>query len=545
MLERESMSTGVLVIGSGIAGMLAAIEARKGGAEVILVTKGSLCRESSTAFARSFTAKRGEREEGEKIPGYDLKLGKYIEDWPLVQTVMEEVPKQIENLIQMGVPMVRMSFNSKYKTPDWMPKGSESNHGGAIVLDILATVAKNMGVRTVEGCQIISLLKDDGRIVGASGLLPDGRWLSINAAAVILATGGAAGMSDSTIAPREVTGNGYSMALKAGLSLKNLEFNRFYPVGLPTPAGQYVHCAPMTLMMEKACLRNDKGEDIIGKHFGISLQVGIAINGIKSEWIPWAVALEMEEGKVWLDLTQVSQEEWDRLPERNWKQIRKTQVDMKNTPLPIKAMSMLSTGGLLIDTRMRTPREGLYGAGEVTGGWLDRLRGISPLSSCMAMGAIAGRNAAADIGGKKVPASARAVDEGLEEARLLAVQTGEASPGDVDKEIRRVVFRYAGPVKSKDFLVQGLKELESLEARVAQLHCPAVKDLQAALEVKAMLLAGKAIMKAALLRTESRASFYRRDFPLRDDEHWLRPVIVSYDCGTGEVRAEPGERLVV
>ncbi|MBM2831764.1 MAG: L-aspartate oxidase [Dehalococcoidia bacterium] len=546
MLEKESMTTDILIIGSGIAGMIAAIEARKGGARVTIATKGSLGKEASTAVARTFRTYHGDEIGGREVPGYDDEPGKHIEDWAMVHAIIDEAEKQIQNLIKMGVPMVYKSSHAIYeKMPVWRPEGSDNAHGGAIVLDILAPVVRQMGVEVVEGCQMVNLLKDEGRVAGASGLRRDGRWLSIYARAVILATGGAAGMSEVASAPREIAGNGYAMALKAGLPLKNVEFNQFYPVGLPTPTGQYVHCAPLTLMMEQAVLKNDKSEDIIKKHFGLSVQDAMAVSSIRFDWLPRGVALELEKGKVWLDLTRVPAAEWDKLPERNWKQIRRTQVDMKKTPLPVMPLSHAFRGGLLVSPRMQTPMQGLYAAGEVTAGWMAGERGLGNLPSCLAMGAIAARNAVADMEGVKSPRQAGVVDDGLEEAQGLAKAKGRTSPVEAGDEIRRVMYRHAGPVKSSTSLQEGLRELDRLEAGASEYLCSRAEELKDGLETKAMLLAGRAIMKAALMRTESRGGFYRRDFPHRNDKEWLRPVLVSYDRASGEVRAEPGGKLVL
>ncbi|MBM2832218.1 MAG: succinate dehydrogenase, subunit, partial [Dehalococcoidia bacterium] len=321
--------------------------------------------------------------------------------------------------------------------------------------------------------------------------------------------------------------------------LKNVEFNQFYPVGLPAPAGQYVHCAPLTLMMEQAVLKNDQGEDIIRKHFGISLQQSVSVSSVRFDWLPRAVALEMEQGKVWLDLTKVPAAEWDRLPERNWKQIRRIRVDTKVAPLPIKHMSHAFRGGLPVSPRMQTPAKGLYAAGEVAAGWVARSRGVGNLPSCLTMGAIAARSAVSDIEGRKGP-SGRVEDVGIEEALALAAGMGTVSPNEVDGEVRRVMYAHAGPVKSAASLEEGLRKLDGLKARAARLKCGGVEELRAALEASAMLLAAEAIIKAALLRTESRGGFYRRDFPARNDRDWLRPVMVRYDREKGEVRAEPG-----
>ncbi|MBM2831719.1 MAG: L-aspartate oxidase, partial [Dehalococcoidia bacterium] len=225
MLEKESITADILVIGSGIAGMMAAIEARRQGARVAVATKGRFGKESSTAMARTFRTYHGEEIRGGEIPGYEDVPGKYIEDMPLVHAIIAEAEDRIQDLIKLGVPMVHRPGHGNYeKMPLWYVEGGDRAHGGAIVLDVLAPVARQMGVEVVEQCHIVSLLTDEGMIAGASGLLGDGKWVSIRARAVILATGGAAGMSEVASAPREISGNGYAMALKAGIPLKNVEF---------------------------------------------------------------------------------------------------------------------------------------------------------------------------------------------------------------------------------------------------------------------------------------------------------------------------------
>jgi succinate dehydrogenase/fumarate reductase flavoprotein subunit len=336
-------------------------------------------------------------------------------------------------------------------------------------------------------------------------------------------------------------GNGYAMALKAGLPLRSMEFNGYYPVGLPTPTGRYVHCAPVTLMMRNAALLNDKGEDIVRKHFGISLQEAVPPPGVRFDWLPRAVAAEVEQGKVWLDLTKVPPEEWDNLPERNWKQIRQTQVDMKKTPLPIMPMSHHFYGGLIIDTSMRTSLPGLYAAGEVVAGWrAERAHGNLP--SCLAMGAITGRESATEIVNVKAP-SQEARDEGLEMAQALLGKDGKTKPEGVCEEIRDIVYRHNSPIKSKTSLEEGLKKLERLEKQSADMSCQSMQALKEALEAEAMLLTSNAMLRSALLRAESRGAYYRRDFPIRDDKNWLGPVLTSYNAKSGEVTVKKGEKI--
>src|SRR3972149_11751619 len=114
--------------------MSAAIEGRRTGAGVALVTKASLGRDSATSRALMFGVIPGDRPAN--LPGYDPKPGKYIEDQTLVRTLAQEGFPQIQNLISLGVPMLKVEPDSKYDTfAKWRPQGSEFTHGGALVLD--------------------------------------------------------------------------------------------------------------------------------------------------------------------------------------------------------------------------------------------------------------------------------------------------------------------------------------------------------------------------------------------------------------------------
>jgi succinate dehydrogenase/fumarate reductase flavoprotein subunit len=293
MLVAESVKCDILVIGAGAAGMTAAIEARKAGANVVLVSKAELGKETGTSVARGVFPTKS-REGKIDIPGYDDRPGGYIEDYSLIKGIDAETPKQLDNLISLGARITRESSvvgSLLYRT--W--EGSRI-HGGMLIMLRLARVAEELKVRAIEGCIISGLLKDEGRVVGARGLSASGGWLSIYARTTILATGGGAGIYQVNSTARGILGDGHVLALRAGVPLRNIEFVHFYPVGLKTPAGNYVHCSPPTLAMKNARLINEKGDDIIEKRFGFSLQKGMPPPAIRFEWLPRAVAAEAEGG---------------------------------------------------------------------------------------------------------------------------------------------------------------------------------------------------------------------------------------------------------
>jgi succinate dehydrogenase/fumarate reductase flavoprotein subunit len=539
MLTRETLSTDILVIGSGVAGTMAALEGRKGGSRVTLVSKAGLGKEASTVYA--LAAFRPPIYDPVKLPSFDNKPGKYIEDPSVIEAVDKEALGWIERLSQLGVPMLSETGYSGEKT--YRPVGSDRSHGGAVILDVLGPMLQDSGVNVIEDCLITELLTEDGRVIGGSGLRDDGIWLSLYARATILATGGAAGIYKNTTTSKGILGDGYVLALLAGARLSNLEVIHFYPVGLSTPGGQYVHCAPGTLLMEKARLINNRGEDIIQKHFHITLQEGTATSSTRFEWLPRAVAIEVNDGPVMLDLTEVPGRAWDALPERNHKQLRRSGVDMREKPMLVIHMGHSFRGGVPINARGQTSLPSLYAAGEVASGYYAGERSWGPFPSCLVTGAIAGRTAAADLEPAGLPQERKSIKDGLDQAQELQKKEGQQKAAELQEEVRAICYRSAGPVKSGPLLEEGLTKLARLDEATEHVRCQDTADLRGVLETKAMLAAGRAIMEAALLRKESRGAHFRKDFPARDDANWLRPVLVSYDAVTQQIKAEAGEKI--
>lgn len=538
MVATESIQCDILIIGAGAAGMTAAIEAKNAGADVVLISKADLGKETATSLARGmFPGKsRGGKLD---IPGYDPRPGDYLEDYSLIRKLEAEVPSQLDNLIKLGAKITREpSVGGHFMYRTW--EGTRV-HGGTTILLRQAKVAEEMGVRAVEGCTIAGLLKDDGRVTGAFGLLADGTWLSVFARATILAAGGGAGIYQVNSTARDILGDGYAMALKAGVTLRNMEFVHFYPVGLKTPGGRYVHCSPPTLGMKNARLLNEKGEDIVEKHFGFSLQKGMPPPAIRFEWLPRAVAAEAVEGKVFLDLRNVPQEAWEKLPVMNQKAIAKTGLDPKKDLLPFLHMGHAFIGGVVADTEGRTSVEGLWAAGEVVSGHYAGDNSWGMLPSCFAMGVVVGRSVADSLERLKSPRKKGGGPP--REIRWLTARRRGANPGRLQKELKQLFYVHIGPVRSGSGLEEGLRKLDTLAEKAREMRCQTAADLKEALEVKSMLLLGKAMLQAALLRKESRGGHYRKDFPKRDDGAWLKSVRVSFDERSGEVRAAIGERM--
>jgi succinate dehydrogenase/fumarate reductase flavoprotein subunit len=226
----------------------------------------------------------------------------------------------------------------------------------------------------------------------------------------------------------------------------------------------------------------------------------------------------------------------------NQKAVMKTGLNPRTELLPFLHMGHAFIGGVVTDTEGRTPLEGLWAAGEVVSGHYAGDNSWGMLPSCFAMGAIVGRSAAADLNKVRPPREKREADNELQELQKMTKRKG-VKPKELQGELKQLFYRYVGPVRSGPALEEGLQKLQQLAGRAEGLSCKTTRDLKEAMETKSMLLLGKALMQAALLRKESRGGHYREDFPQREDSAWLRPVIVSHDEPSSEVKVVAGEKV--
>ncbi|MBM2832159.1 MAG: succinate dehydrogenase or fumarate reductase, flavoprotein subunit, partial [Dehalococcoidia bacterium] len=259
------------------------------------------------------------------------------------------------------------------------------------------------------------------------------------------------------------------------------------------------------------------------------------------EWLPRAVAAEAMEGKVFLDLREVLQEAWEKLPAMNRKAIAKTGLDPTKDLLPFLHMGHAFIGGVVADTEGRTSVEGLWAAGEVVSGHYAGDNSWGMLPSCFAMGAVVGRSVVDSLERLKAPRKKGGGPP--REIRGLTARKGGVKPGQLQNELKQLFFRHIGPIRNGPALEDGLRKLDMLAERAGEMRCQTAGDLKEALEVKSMLLLGKAMLQAALLRKESRGGHYRKDFPKRDDGAWLKSILVSYDERKGELKVAAGAKV--
>lgn len=523
MLESENLSYDVLVIGSGIAGVKAAIEVRVLGLSCLLLSKGPTGKQNSSFFAGG--SLRPEPEEVKGVKGYEKGIEKYLYVPELVEMCTQQAVKEVQDLVSIGLAVEK-------RGREYVPaKQEEAGPGGSTLMVPLVKKAMEMGVTCLGNKSVVDLLLSEGRVKGALALDEKGKVLKISAKATIMATGGGAGIFEHNSNPEGITGDGCVLALRAGASLINMEYVHFYPVGMIGSSFPHRRCSPNILRIEGAMLVNGKGEDIVKKHLGLTLQRAIMIPTVRFEMLSRIVAEEGRNSGAFVDLTGISRKNWDAFLSAVWHKafLDKAPVNLRTQKCAVIPVAHTFLGGVKINIKCETAIPGLFAAGEVVGGTYSGEEGANQLSRCMTLGAIAGRDVVSFVKGMK-PASIKEQEwrPVLSRMETITEKKGKENPAELKKNIGRIVYASMGPIRTGSELDRGIKEMEEIDKKIGSMKVESASQLKAALDAENRLVLAKALLGTALRRKESRGPHYRSDFPHKD-ESWFKRVLISMD----------------
>lgn len=547
MLKFETVETDVLVVGGGGAAARAAIEASDNGAKVAMVIKGRLGRSGATVFPVSlygtFQAFDGDDPLDSREQHYQdiVSAAQGMCDPRLARILTEEAPAELKRLEEIGVPFQRIDDQKHVTYVGCFATRSRSHrvigHGEPIMAALAAQIADRQ-LSLHEKMSVAQLLVQDGRCIGALAVSPEGRAAVFLAKATILATGGAGQLFKANLNPKDITGDGYVMAYRAGAQLINMEFMQ---TGIAI-------IRPLTLLSPwtwtyNPTLVNDLGEEFLPKYLPEGLTAA-EVYAAKthfpfsvrdaSKYLDISVLQEMRKGRrVFFDVRNS-----DRLDA-----FRKTELypwlagrglDLAQERAEISVYAQAVNGGVLIDEHAASTLPGLYAAGEVTGGahGADRLGG-GMLSNCQVFGARAGKFAARYALEQRAPRLGEgdwgrldlpfAPDEGADSGE------GDELRQDLKKRIRALMFESLLIERNGKNLTAALAQLDAFSAEKSQASAPSTvwQDL----ELQNLIDAGRLMISSALLRTESRGSHFRSDYPEKDDAHWRHSIALQQEDG--------------
>lgn len=533
----KEIKADILVIGGGLAGMAAALAASRAGVSVALATKSSLLSTSgnSSMAGGGFAACTGPSENGDSPRSHfedTLKSGGYINSPGMVKVLSERAPTQLRQLSDSGVPFIYENGGFKnFRLPGHgYSRAVRLSGGGTRKLgEVMGRQLIENGVRVETGVYLNDLVKADRRIAGAAGLyLKDGLPVVFKARAVILASGGGGRIFPLTTNKKESTGDGLAMALRAGLTLKDLEFVQFTPTTMAYPpnlAGQSI--GGILLGQPQARLYNSAGKRFMADYDPDRMECAtrdVVARAIYREILHGRGTIH---GGVYLDVTGVPAEVLNSTG-NVLAFLRKMGIDLSTQQIEIAPAAHFFMGGVAVDPGCYTGTGGLFAAGEVTAGvhGANRLSG-NGLTEAVVFGYVAGESAVRYLNAAQTTLPGDSVYHDYI-APLREFKTrggaGELRQRELHLKLQTIAVRSLGVERNQAGLEEGLREIKSLEDSLSVVYAGGHREQIKIFELKNMVLVTRALITAALNRTESRGAHYRTDYPGRDDQGWLKNV---------------------
>lgn len=527
------LATSVLIIGTGGAGLRAAIELAERGVEVLAVGKRRKHDAHTTLAAGGINAALGTMDPEDSWQQHaadTLRESYFLADPAIVETVTRNAARGIDDLERWGMPFAREQDGSISQRFFGAHKYRRTAYAGDYTgLEIQRTLmrrADELDVQVIDTIYITRILVADGTVFGAYGFdIVDGAPVQIHADAVILAAGGHTRIWRHTSSRRdENTGDTFRLAALAGARLRDAELVQFHPSGLLEPEDVAGTLVSEAARGEGGILTNALGERYMAKYDPERMELSTRDRVALAGYTEIAEGRGTAKGGVYLDVSHLPRELiLEKLPRVYRTLIDLQMLDITTTKMEIAPTAHYSMGGVWVSPEEHgTGVEGLYAIGEASSGLhgANRLGGNS-LIELLVYGRIAGEHAAEFVASRSfVRRDAAAVATAREEMRALLREHGTESARVLQRELRNLMSAYAGVVRTEDGLNEGLRKLAELEGRAqhvtAHPDIAGFDDLAHAFDLLGSLLAARATLESALQRRETRGAHNRADFPATD-----------------------------
>jgi succinate dehydrogenase / fumarate reductase flavoprotein subunit len=545
----ETVSCDVLVVGSGGAGLRAAIESFDRGANTLVVSKILMGKAHTVMAEGGIAAALGNVDPSDnwKVHFSDTIVeGQNLSSWRMAEIYSKEVIERVQELERYGALFDRTQDGKIMQRPFGAHTYRRLCYiGDRTGLELIRTLEDQVLKRDIpfiDEVEITRIFKDpaDGRVSGALGIrISTGGLVLFRCRAVILATGGCGRVYQVTSNSYDCTGDGLSLAYRAGADLLDMEMLQFHPTGMIYPEGVRGLLVTEAVRGEGGILTNAKGERFMERYDPKRKELSAR------DVVARAIYTEIEEGRgtsngaVYLDITHRGAEYIrKKLPSMYSQFLEFAGVDITKEKMEVAPTLHYQMGGIRVEPETaRTRVVGLYAAGEVACGLhgANRLGGNS-LGDILVFGRRAGA-AAAEFAKTAGPRAVSEEDIRQEAERILSpfrVEDGK-NPFALKERVAAAMWKYVGIIRSQGQLEQGLAEILAIgeEAKKAQAVGSRAYNQSwlNTLQLWNMVLDCEAIIRSAMERKESRGAHTRSDFPEKDDERWLVNIITREDGG--------------
>lgn len=543
MAEPVRVETDVLVIGSGAAGMYAAIEAARSGCRVFLLDRSLIGRGGATVMAQMTVAVA----LGEEVPDHwrhhyqdTLTAGRGLCNEPLSRLLCEEGPECIWQMDAWGIGWARkdghiaQAFAPGHDRPrcvyvDFL------NTGPAVSKTLRTITHKTAGITRKGDLCVVDLLKVDDEVAGAVAWhVESGTPVVITAKATIVATGGLTRLYRRNSASANMGGDGYALCLRAGAPLIDMEFVQFFPIG---------HLAPRLIGMDPIMwdpFRYKLGGRLLNRDMQeFTDRYGVPEDGkyvITRDLGTYAILKEVEAGRgsphggAYLSFQHIPAEKLREAFGPVIDRLAANGIDLAKTPVEVAPIAHYHMGGVAADVKMQTEVPGLLVAGEAVGGanGANRLSG-NAITEAFVFGRQAGRTAAARVKTMNaVPAAGRSAEKPID---LIRAEPPKDAPNPAEMLVRlqATMSDDVGPLRTEPKLTRALAAIDQLSSALGQRPFGAGGAFDAQrldwFDLRNMLTVARSVALAALNRTESRGAHQREDFSEMQPQWQVNQVI--------------------
>lgn len=501
----------VLVIGSGGAGIRAAVEAEKYGT-VTIISKTITGKGGCTVMAEGgYNAVLSDTDAASVHFEDTVKGGAYLNDEALVETLVSEAPARIRELFNWGAVFDLTAENTIAQRPfggQHHPRTCYAgDHTGHEMVMTLLERLRGSNVEIRDETTVLELLKDGDRVIGAVTADRNGELGVITADAVILATGGAGQLYDVTTNSTAGTGDGYALGFNAGAKLIDMEQVQFHPTGAVYPADSRGRLITEAVRGEGGILKNAAGERFMERYDSARMELSTR------DVVARAIATEVLEGRgtalggVYLDVTHLPAEQIERRLPVMLQQFLQFGTDIRTQPMEVAPTAHHFMGGLAITKNAETTVPHLFAAGEVTGGvhGANRLGG-NALADTQVFGKRAGMSAG------KCAVSAKSVNQKALDAveeKVSRLFDGDTMVSSVRSTLKKLMWNNVGIYRNELDLKVAEREVKKLQEKRLKITSP--QEIAGAYITENMLTVAGLVISGALLRRESRGAHTRTD----------------------------------
>ena len=498
--ELEQINTQVLVIGSGIAGLVSALECNKN-FDVLLMTKSELM-DTATWYAQGGIASAVSNVDSSMLHMEDtLKVGAGLSDKKAVKVLVKNGPDAIKYLQKIGAEFDRigkelsLALEGGHSLPRIIHRRDAT--GSEVQEKLVKAVLQEKGIEVLEKTFAVDLLVDKGKCYGC--LVYNGKkLLVINAQVVILATGGAGQLYSQTTNPAISTGDGMAMAYRAGATLMDMEFIQFHPTSLYEEEERHFLITE-ALRGAGAYIVNEAGERFLAERHP---KAELASRDIVSQ----EILKEMKRFNkpfVFLDARHISKDKIKNEFPLIYQTCLDVGYDLSNQLIPVCPVAHFMIGGVKTSIEGKTNIEGLYAAGECA---CTGLHGANRLASnSLLEGIVYGKAISEYIKNKKLEIEKKMITSKIgKDKKILDTK--------IKKELQKVLFENAGIIRNKEGLEKVIRFINKEDYSTIKLNASSI-------ELANMLITAKILATKALERKESRGVHFRKDYPYQKETY--------------------------